>query len=302
MNFVSLKYDYVFREVFSNEEVLKYFVSDVTGIRRENIRSVSLTTPYLRKRHQKQKQGILDIALVMNDDTRIDIELQVRPQKYWIKRDLFYLAKMYTGDLGIGQKYERLRKCITISILNFNLLPGTGCHSVYRLRNREGRELTDLFEVHFIELQKEGTQDTEREDALSDWIRLLNAESMEELDMIKSKNAGVMEAVKTVKTMNLGKNLRLMYEAHLKAVRDRWAEDEYVRDEGRAEGEAKGRAEGLSKAKTEWLLQLLGEFGELPDSLRERVLAEKEPYTLDAWFTAARKAKSLQEFREMAGI
>ena len=89
-----------------------------------------------------------------------------------------------------------------------------------------------------------------------------------------------------VKTMNLGRNLRLMYEAHLKAVRDRWAEDEYVRDEGRVE----------------WLLQILEEFDELPNNLRQRILAEKEPETLDAWFTAARKAKSLDEFRETTGI
>ena len=298
MSFVSLKYDYVFREVFSNEDVLKHFISDVTGIRRDGIRSVRLTTPYLRKRYQKQKQGILDIALVMNDDTKIDIELQVRPQKYWIKRNLFYLAKMYTGDLGIGQKYERLRKCITICILDFNLLPEAKCHSTYQLRNSEGKELTDLFEVHIIELRKEGSEDMEKEDTLSDWIRLMNAESMEELDMIKTKNTGVMEAVKMVKTMNLGKNLRLMYETHLKAVRDRWAEDEYVRDEGRAEGLAKGKVE----SKTEWLLQMLEEFGEIPDSLRDRVLAEKEPEMLDAWFAAARKAKSLQEFRETTGI
>lgn len=201
---------------------------------------------------------------------------------------------MYTGDLGIGQKYERLRKCITISILDFNLLPVTECHSVYGLRDRKGRELTDLFEIHIIELQKEKAQDMESKDALSDWIRLMNAESMEELDMIKTKNAGVMEAVKMVKAMNLGKNLRLMYEAHLKAVRDRWAEDEYVRDEGIAVGIAAGKAE--------WLLQMLEEFGEIPDDLRERVLSEKEPATLDAWFAAARKAKSLQEFQEIARI
>ena len=112
--------------------------------------------------------------------------------------------------------------------------------------------------------------------------------------LIHTKNAGVTEAIKMVKTMNLGKNLRLMYEAHLKAVHDRWAEDEYVRDEGRAKSKIEG--------KTEWLLQILDEFGDIPNNLRERVLAEKEPETLDTWFAAARKAKSLQEFRETTGI
>ena len=99
-----------------------------------------------------------------------------------------------------------------------------------------------------------------------------------------------MEAIIMMKTMNLRKNLRLMYEAHLKAVRDRWAEDEYVRDEGRAESKV--------ESKTEWLPQILDEFGDIPYNLRERVLTEKEPETPDTWFIAARKAESLQEFRE----
>lgn len=71
-------------------------------------------------------------------------------------------------------------------------------------------------------------------DRVDDWIRLFNAKTEEELDMLKAqtKNRGVIEAIKEVRIMNLGRMLRMMYEARQKAARDRYAEDYYVREQG----------------------------------------------------------------------
>lgn len=195
---------------------------------------------------------------------------------------MFYLARMYTEDLRIGQKYECLRKCITISILDFSLIPGGEYPSVYTLRDRNGREFTDLFELHIIELNKK----VKPEDAVGEWVQMINAESLEELEMIKTKNAGILEAMEVIKTMSLGRRLRMTYEAHLKAVRDRWAEDEYVRDLGKAEG------------KAEALLILLSDKGAVPEELSEIILREKSTDKLDNWLKMAAKADSVNEFRE----
>ena len=102
----------------------------------------------------KAKARNFGCCLGLNDDTRMDIEMQVHRQKYWIKRKLFYLSKTYTDDLKIGQDYSKLRKCISISILDFNLLEDDDYHSVYTLRNKKGKELTDLLELHILELKK----------------------------------------------------------------------------------------------------------------------------------------------------
>jgi len=176
MGFASLKYDYAFRELFSHEGIRKQFISDVTGIPLESILEATLASPFLWKRYHRQKQGILDVAVRLQDGTRVDIEMQVKEQKYWVKRNLFYLAKMYTEGLRSGEEYERLRKCIVISVLDFKLTEEERYHSVYRLRDEDGEELTDLLEVHIIELKKElkGTG------AVEDWIRLFNAQSLED--------------------------------------------------------------------------------------------------------------------------
>lgn len=154
-----------------------------------------------------------------------------------------------------------------------------GCHSVYRLRDASGAELTGLWEVHVIELGKEL-----KGDGPDNWVRLFHAESEEELEMLAAKNKGLAEAAEVMKRMSLRKALRYRYEAHLKAVRDRYGEDEYVRDQGRAEG------------KVEDVLQLLGELGTVPDALKERIRRETDLQVLGKWLKAAARAESISEF------
>ena len=135
----------------------------------------------------------------------------------------------------MGQKYRKLKRCICISILGFNLDERPEYHKVYQLRDETGHEFSDMMEIHVIELNKtlSGTNQ------MDEWIRLFNVKTEEELDMLEAgtKNAGILEAIKEVRVMSLGKTLRLMYEARLKEIRDRDAREDYVRNEGRSQGE-----------------------------------------------------------------
>lgn len=197
--------DFMVKELFRHEVIRKQFVSDVLDIPMEEIKSVRIMNPFLRKRYKRQKLGILDVALELNDNTKIDVEVQVRPQSFWNKRSLF---------------------------LNFNLLDGKENHSVYTLKDQSGRELTDLFEVHIIELQKQ----FQEENPVNDWIRLFNAREDKDFAMIKRQNLGIEEAIKVVKQLSLRKRIRWEFEQRQKDWRDRHAQDEYVREQGRQEG------------------------------------------------------------------
>ena len=227
MNIISPKYDFSAKELFSNEVVRRHFISDVLGIPIEKIRSVRMLNPFLRKRFRLQKQGILDVLVELNDSTKINIEVQVVLFTNWDRRSLFYLAKMYTEDLLVGENYAKLKRCVSISILDFNLTDSEEYHKVYRLRDEQGNEFSDLLEVHTIELRKK----LKGNGKMDDWIRLFNAKTEEDLDMIQTKNVGLQEAINMVKTMSLSKRMRLRYEAHMKDVRDRRAREDYVRQE-----------------------------------------------------------------------
>lgn len=157
--FLTLKSDIIFKELMRNETVRKWFISDVLGIPLEEIKSVRLENTFLSRRSKAEKQGILDIRLLLNDDRKINIELQIKYMDRWDKRSLFYLTKMYTDDFFAGERYNKLKKCIVINVLDFAGDPNPGYHKVYQLRDQEGRLYSDQLEVHIIELNKELTGD-----------------------------------------------------------------------------------------------------------------------------------------------
>lgn len=73
--------------------------------------------------------------------------------------------------------------------------------------------------------------------------------------MQETKNPGILEAIREVRTMSLSRRMRLRYEAHMKQVRDERAWKTYEREEARKEGFAEGRTEGLAEGRTEGLAE-----------------------------------------------
>lgn len=118
-------------------------------------------------------------------------------------------------------------------------------HNKYMLRDDDGKVYTDILELHTIELKKKPNK--EQPTPLDEWHSLFNAKTEEDLDMIKSrtKNKGIMEAIKELKEINLIDSLRYEHELRLKARRDREAQDEYVYEQGKEEGMKLGKEEGV---------------------------------------------------------
>ena len=189
------------------------------------------------------KQGILDVKVILHDGTRINLEMQLRRQKFWEKRSLYYLAKMYVETLLIGENFDRLRRCIGISILDFNLTEDGRYHSVYRMRDEMGKDYSDLLELHIIELRKTLSGNSR----VDDWIRLFNAKTEEDLHMIRTKNAGVEKAKYVIQEMSLTESLREAVEYYRKKRMDRKSEDAYVYDQGKEAGEQLGMERGMER-------------------------------------------------------
>ena len=92
----------------------------------------------------------------MNNHTEIDIEIQLSALNVWADRALFYLAKMYTGQIHSGENYAVFKKCVSISILDFELFKDQEeFYSSFHIREDQRNFLfTDKMEFHLIELPK----------------------------------------------------------------------------------------------------------------------------------------------------
>lgn len=280
--FISPKYDDCIKEIFRNEIVRKYFISDMLEIPIERIRSVRLVNTFLWKRYRNQKLGILDVLAELNDDTKINIELQTKAYAEWDKRQIFYLSKLYVSDLLAGEDYGKLRRCVGISILDFNLTDREEYHSVYRLRDQKGNEFSNMLEIHVLELQKKIND----QGAVEEWIRFFNATSEEELDMLQTKNAGIQEAIREVKMMSLNNRLRARYEAHLKRMRDEKARERYLINRGVEQGIEQGIERGVQA-----FISMCREF-QLPEEKITAKVAEKFGTSLE------QAKKYVEQFRE----
>lgn len=61
-------------------------------------------------------------------------------------------------------------------------------------------------------------------------------------------------------------------------------------------------SEGKAEGKAEAVLDLLEELGAVPDTLRDRIMQEKDPVLLRKWLRQAAKAVSVEQFAQKAGI
>ncbi len=303
--FLPPKSDVAFKELMRNEKVRRHFISDVLGIPLKEIREVRLENTFLGRRNRHEKEGILDVRVLLNNDCKINIELQIREVPAWDKRSLFYLSKMYAEGAHAGEDYSPLKKCIVICVLGFKWDAGPGYHKVYYLKDQEGQLYSDQFEVHVIELDKELTGDR-----LDDWIRLFRVENMGDLKMMQSANPGVMEAAKEVMAMNMGKRIKALYEEHMRIKKDRLylrnAAIQEGRQEGMQKGILKGRLEGRLEGETigdlnrrrQDILDLLEDLGEVPTDIRSRIQTEKDADILRKWLKTAARAESFTAFRD----
>ena len=245
------KVDFAFKEIMANEKARIGFLSAVLKIKPEEIKSTQVLNTYLQKVHEDDKQGILDVRILMNNDTEIDTEIQLSELKVWADRSLFYLSKMYTEQIKQGQTYDVFKKCVNISILNFTLFPKeTEFYSCFHIREDTRNFLyTDKMEFHVIELPKLPEEIKENSSDIELWARFINAERKEELEMIATKNPYIESAYQQLQIISQDKEKRLEYEAREKALRDYNQSIKEAQQTGWEKGRETGRMEGEREGK-----------------------------------------------------
>ena len=226
------KVDFCFKELMEDAEVRKGFISALLDIRPEEIVWTKLLPTHLRTEHPEDKLGILDIRVSIleqaededgpsEQESQMDLEIQLAPFPLWPERSLFYLAKMFAGEIHKGENYEVLQKCIHVGILDFKLFEeDEEFYSRFHLwEDYRRRMYTDKLEIHILELPKlkDGNYpDTE----LLNWARFFNAEQKEEFEMAAEASSHVERAYERLTDISADEEKRLEYEAREKAIRD----------------------------------------------------------------------------------
>ena len=242
---MSPKVDFAFKELMRDATVRKGFLSAVLNIRPEDIKETVLLNTNLSKLHEDEKQGILDVRLTMNNDTEIDIEINLAYMRAWADRSTFYVSKMLVEQVGINKRYSNIKKCIGINILDFDYIKATKrFHTVYHIReDTEPIKYTDIFEIHIVELPK--LPQTDDGTDLYDWIRFIKADNKGEFEMLAQQSQYLKTAFEKLEEISADQEKRLEYTARQKALYDynTYMEESYER--GVEEGIEKGIEKGI---------------------------------------------------------
>ena len=212
--------DFCFKELMQNENVRKGIIAAILNKRPDEIVNTELLPTILRKDSEDDKYGILDVRVQLDNEVQIDFEMQVVYYDFWANRTTYYLSKMYTEQIREGDSYDRLQKCIQVSILAHVLFQEDDeCYRRISFCDvKTGKEYTDLMEMHILELPKLPPEQKSETD-LMQWMRFLNGKRREDFEKMAKKNSCFEEAYKELDKLSADEKKRL--EARQKAIRDR---------------------------------------------------------------------------------
>ena len=233
--------DYMFRSVMqSNKNVLKGLLCSLLRLDPNNVQTVQILNPIELGKKISDKEFILDIKVLMNDNTAIDLEMQINNQYNWPERSLVYLSRLFDG-LNAGESYRAVKPAFQIGILNFTPFPGhPEFFSTYKMMNiKNYYKYSDKFTIHVLDLTQIHLADREdKNHDLDKWAKLFRALTWEDFKMISEGNKSMQEAGETLFTLNEDDRIRDLCEAR-EDYRRTWEGVKQEMDELRSSNEEK---------------------------------------------------------------
>jgi predicted transposase/invertase (TIGR01784 family) len=254
---LSLLNDVIFKIVFGSEPnapVLRALLNALLELSGDgSIVELELLNPGLDRERLGQKGVILDLKARDGRGRLYNIEVQVTRERDYILRALYYLARLFGGQLEPGQPYSELAKTIGISVLDFTLFPALeDFHSCHRFHDAfHGFELSDAMELHFLELPKfRSAKPLGDQTRFEQWLHVLKFSELyiapgEPVPPELAREEGIEMALNALKRACASDEVRELVEMREKASHDwaSWLQDAELR--GLEKGLEKGRQEGV---------------------------------------------------------
>ena len=239
--------DLIFKAIFGRETdisktLLMDLVNAVLGLEGEaRITAVSHLNPYNYQLYMSDKLTMLDIKARTGDGRCLNIEIQVGRGKNHFERALYYWSELFSGQVDEGIDYEGLDKTIGIHFID-HVLDGAllHAHSVFRLHDIDRHvQVSDLLELHFVQLPRIQDLILSGEVALADWISLMKGinvpEKKEAIRLLTDQKEMMLLAAREYSKVTAEDMFRAQLGSQQKFRREMSSDMNYAREEGRRE-------------------------------------------------------------------
>ena len=249
--------DFVFKKIFGTEKNKPILINFLNAVIKPTtpIKDVEIKNNDIDKDFIEDKFSRLDIKATTSNKEHINIEIQVKNEYNMIQRTLYYWSKMYSEQIQNRDNYSKLERTVCINILNFKYLKNDKYHNAYRLKEiTSNEELTDLQEIHFIELpkfneigNKEYVENVEKMDALEKWLEFLVEPESNTVRQLELSNEEIKLAKSELYRLSMDSNEREQYNMREKAIYDRISALENAEAKGKIERELELIKESLNQ-------------------------------------------------------
>ncbi len=135
--------------------------------------------------------------------------------------------------------------------MNFNHIDSKKYHTTYHLwEDEEKTKLTDILEIHFVELPKFLDEKPELNNSLNMWLAFLTKPEKEVSEM---GEPAIRKAITVLDMLSRDPETVRLAELRMKQILDEKSMAEGAREEGKIEGIAEGKVEGKEEAALNFL-------------------------------------------------
>lgn len=214
--------DYMFRYILQeNKNVLKGLICSLLHLKKEEIKSLEITNPITLSEEIQGKEFVLDINIIMNNDTSINLEMQVVNRHDWPDRSLSYLCRSY-DKLYHGDEYKETMPAVHIGFLDFTLFPEMpefyATHLLMNVKNHH--VFSSKFRLSVVDLSKiDLATEEDKYYEVDCWARLFKAKTWEEIKMLAKENDCFQEIADSIYRANADEMVRQRCLARMDAER-----------------------------------------------------------------------------------
>ena len=174
----------------------------------------------------------------------MNIEVQILNLHDFIERSLYYWSGNYYNHLRAGEKYQNVKKTISINILDYELFEEGPFHEVVKLkRDYQNKILTEKIEMHFIQIPKFKKEKRGVTTKLEQWMQFISQTNRREVELAMKENKEIQKANEEYEHLTGDEEERRIAYLRDKAIRDEASLKETGRIEGIKEGERRKQEE-----------------------------------------------------------
>ena len=215
--YIPLYFDALFYKVFGEEDKLDSLIYLIEQTLKVKIKDIKLLSGKVLGDNYKTKRSYLDLLVSLNNDTKLNIEINTNTSKATLERNLIFIFKVMGNDIKIKDKYTDLLNYIQINLNHEESKDSYDIEKYVLMEEKSHKLLTDKLQILKINLSFYANKcyTSSELNELSDFEKLMGligARNKEEYNIFSSQEGMLRDIMDTADKFRDDSDIIEMYD------------------------------------------------------------------------------------------